>query len=77
MAFSSLRRVLFAAILGALPLVLAGIRQACGDHRGSRGSAPLSPVVVGILAGVLTLAAGITVLVIVMLRARKPPRSGC
>ena len=77
MAVSSLRRAVFAGVLGALPVVLVGMRQVWAEHGGSRGFEPLSPVVVGILADVLTLAAGVAILVIGMLRTRKHPRSGC
>ena len=49
------------------------VAPAGADHGGPLASAPLSPALVGALAAVLTLAAGVAVVVIVKLVARKPP----
>lgn len=48
---------------------------AWADHEGPLRSAPLSPMVVGVLAGVLALATGLLLVVIVMLLIRRssPP----
>jgi hypothetical protein len=45
------------------------------DHEGPLQSAPLSPMMVGVLAGVLALATGLLLVVIVMLLIRRsvPP----
>lgn len=48
---------------------------AWADHEGPFQSAPLSPMMVGVLAGVLALATGLLLVVIVMLLIRRsaPP----
>jgi len=51
------------------------IVRAAADHGGPLRSAPMSPMLVGVLAGALTLAAGIIVVVITMLVTKKPPPS--
>lgn len=45
---------------------------AWADHGGPLRAEGLSPLMVGLLAGALALAAGILVVIIVMLRTRKP-----
>ncbi len=46
---------------------------AWADHGGPLRAEGLSPLMVGLLAGALALAAGVLVVVIVMLLTRKPP----
>lgn len=45
---------------------------AWADHGAASGSEPLSPLMVGLVAGGLALAAGILIVVIVMLLTRRP-----
>ncbi len=67
--------------LSRAPLRLSGLLAALvhtaawADHEGPLRSAPLSPMVVGVLAGVLVLATGLLLVVIVMLLIRRsaPP----
>ena len=57
------------------PMRLALLRLATtawADHGGPLRAAGLSPLTVGLLAGALALAAGVLIVVIVMLLARKP-----
>ena len=49
---------------------------AVGDHGGALRSAPMSPLLVGLIAAALALGAGAIVLVIVKLLTRKAPPSG-
>ncbi len=77
-AFS--RRVWLVAPVAMITLVLPAppawrIARAAADHGGPLRSAPMSPMLVGVLAGALTLAAGIIVVVIAMLLTKKPPPS--
>jgi hypothetical protein len=51
------------------------ITEAWADHGGPLRSEGLSPLTVGLLAGVLALAAGVLVVVIVMRLTGKPPSS--
>lgn len=75
MAVSSLRRAGRAGALGALPILLVSIRRAGADHAMSIGSGNLSPIMIGILAGVLALTASLAIVVIAILLAKKPPRA--
>jgi hypothetical protein len=61
-----------AAVVGALlsPIALVA------DHGGALRSAPMSPLLVGLIAAALALGAGAIVLVIVKLLTRKVPPSG-
>ena len=59
----------------ALPLLLAGVGRAAADHGLPVRTDSLGPVVVGILAGLLTLATGIALVVIVRLLTKKIPRA--
>ena len=68
------RRALLVVAGAALASVLPGGR-ASGDHGGPPRSAGMSPVAVGILAGALTLAVGIVVVVLVTRLTRKTPPS--
>jgi len=65
--------VMITLVLQVLPVWR--VARAAADHGGPLRSAPLSPMLVGVLAGALTLAAGIIVVVIAMLLTKKPPRS--
>ena len=49
---------------------------AVADHGGALRSAPMSPLLVGLIAAALALGAGAIVLVIVKLLTRKAPPSG-
>ena len=49
---------------------------AVADHGGALRSAPMSPLLVGLIAAALALGAGAIVLVIVKLLSRKAPPSG-
>ena len=64
--------LLAAAVVGALlsPIALVA------DHGGALRSAPMSPLLVGLIAAALALGAGAIVLVIVKLLTRKAPPSG-
>ena len=68
-------RVFSAGASVALPLLLRGVGRAAADHGLPVRTDRLSPVVVGILAGLLALAAGIAIVVIVLLLTRKTPRA--
>ena len=60
---------------GALLPLLAGAGRAAADHASPLGTDTLSPVVVGILFGLLALAAGIAIVVIVVLLTKKTPHA--
>ena len=66
---------LTAAMLGALSMLLVGTPPVGADHGIPVGPPRMSPVVVGVLAGVLVLAIGLALVAIAMLLARKPPRA--
>ena len=75
-----IRRIalLSAAAGGALLLQIAppwGVEQVVADHGGALRSAPMSPLLVGLIAAALALGAGAIVLVIVKLLTRKAPPS--
>jgi hypothetical protein len=55
------------ALLALMP------QGAAADHPGPLRDAPLSPLVVGLLAGGLALVAGLLVVVVAMLLARREP----
>ncbi len=59
----------------AVPLLLAGAGRAAADHGLPGRTESLGPVVVGILSGLLTLATGIAIVVIVRLLTKKTPRA--
>ena len=68
-----------AAVVGALLAPIAPpwwVERALADHGGALRSAPMSPLLVGLIAAALALAAGAIVLVIVKLLTRKAPPSG-
>jgi hypothetical protein len=64
--------LLAAAVVGALLSPIAPV----ADHGGALRSAPMSPLLVGLIAAALALGAGAIVLVIVKLLTRKVPPSG-
>jgi len=73
------RIALLSAVVGAAILQIAppwGGQQAIADHGGALRSAPMSPVLVGLIAAAIALGAGAIVLVIVKLLTRKAPPSG-
>src|SRR5262245_27059001 len=72
---ASARRVarLAAAIAALSPIAPLG---AAADHGGALRSAPMSPLVVGLIAAALALVAGGAVLVIARLLVRKRPPPG-
>ena len=66
-------------VVGALlaPIAPPGwVEWALGDHGGALRAAPMSPLLVGLIAAGLALAAGAIVLAIVKVIARKAPPSG-
>ncbi len=69
------------AARGAVPLLTLAtsswpVAQAIADHGAPSRSAALSPALVAVLAGALTLAAGLLVLAIAMRLTRRPPPAG-
>ena len=68
-------RAVSVGALGALPLLLVRAGRAGADHALPLRTDTLSPAVVGILAGLLALAAGTTIVVIVVLLTKKTPRA--
>lgn len=69
----SIRRARF-AMAGALPLLLLQVGPAWAHHGAPFGPDSPSPLVVGILTAVLIVTAGIAVVVIAMLLAKKTSR---
>ena len=70
---------LAAAVGGVLLLQIAPpwcVEWAVGDHGGALRAAPMSPLLVGLIAAGLALAAGAIVLAIVKVITRKAPPSG-
>ena len=74
------RIVPLAAAVGAVLLSQIAppwcLQAALADHGGGLRSAPMSPLLVGLIAAGLALGAGAIVLVIVKLLTRKVPPSG-
>ena len=73
------RIALPAAVVGALLAQTAApwrLPWAVADHGGAMRSAPMSPLLAGLIAAALALGAGAIVLVIVKLLTRKAPPSG-
>ena len=75
-----IRRIaLLAAVVGGVPLLQIAqpwcVEQVMADHGGALRSAPMSPLLVGLIAAALALGAGAIVLVIVKLLTRKAPPS--
>lgn len=71
--------LLAAAAVGALLAQISApwrLPWALADHGGALRSAPMSPLLVGLIAAALALGAGAIVLVIVKLLTRKAPPSG-
>jgi hypothetical protein len=67
---------LAAAVVGALLSQTVPpwrVEWALADHGGALRSAPMSPLLVGLIAAALALGAGVIVLVIVKLLTRKAP----
>lgn len=77
-AFVRRARIASRAAVPLLVLMPASwpVAQAAADHGAPSRAAPLHPAVVGVLAGALTLAAGLLVLVIAMRLTRRPPPAG-
>jgi hypothetical protein len=71
------RRTASLAALAVVSLIAAiwRIEWAIADHGGALRSAPMSPALVGLIAGGLALAAGAVILIIVKLLFRKAPPS--
>ncbi len=74
------RRTCHLAAVAVIPLLFQlgaiwRIEWAIADHGGALRSAPMSPALVGLIAGGLALAAGAVVLIIVKLLFRKAPPS--
>lgn len=65
---------LHSAAIAATALILEST-TAFADHGGATASGPANPLVVAVLAGLLTLAIGIAVVAILMRLGRKTPRS--
>ena len=68
-----------AVVVGALLAPIAPpwwVEWALGDHGGALRAAPMSPLLVGLIAAGLALAAGAIVLAIVKVITRKAPPSG-
>ncbi|HYB41082.1 MAG TPA: hypothetical protein VEL75_04890 [Candidatus Methylomirabilis sp.] len=72
---TSLRRSAPIALALVLALLAAGVDPVGADHGGLSPVVKLSPLAVGVLAGVLALTAGIAIFAIVMLLTKKPRRS--
>ena len=74
------RIVPLAAAVGAVLLSQIAppwcVEQVLADHGGAVRAAPMSPLLVGLIAAALALGAGAIVLVIVKLLTRKAPPSG-
>jgi hypothetical protein len=73
---ASLGRAVAAAVAAGLLSWLPRpslVSTAGADHGGPLATAPLGPALVGVIAAALTLAAGVAVVVIVKLVARRPP----
>ena len=73
------RIALLSAVVGAALQQIAPpwcVEWALADHGGALRSAPMSPLLVGLIAAGLALGAGAIVLVIVKLLTRKAPPSG-
>ncbi len=70
---ASFRRAGSALMALAPPLLLGWIGRAGADHGGLAPIVKLSPLITGIIAGVLALAAGIAIVAIVMLLMKKRP----
>ena len=68
-------RAVSVGAFGALPLLLARAGRAGADHPSPLSADALSPVVVGLLAGLLGLAAGIAIVAVVVLLTKKTPRA--
>jgi hypothetical protein len=69
-------RITALASLVALQTALTGGADwAAADHPGALRSAPMSPALVGVIAGALALATGVVVLIIVKLLLKKAPPS--
>ena len=66
-------RLLLAAIAATAPILEPS--TALADHGGATASGPVNPLVVAVLAGLLTLAIGIAVVAVAMRLDRKTPRS--
>ena len=74
------RRTCHLAALAVIPLLFQigaiwRMEWAIADHGGALRSSPMSPALVGLIAGGLALAAGLVVMVIVRLLYRKAPPS--
>jgi len=70
-----LRRLLAAGVAMALVTIGPLSSLARADHGGPLRMAPMSPLLVGVLAGVLALAAGLIIVVIATLLRKKAPPS--
>ena len=73
------RRIALPAAVGALLAQVAApwrLPWAVADHGGALRSAPMSPLLVGLIAAVLALAAGAVVLAIIKVITRKAPPPG-
>ena len=69
-------RIAALASLVALQMALTGAADwAAADHPGALRSAPMSPTLVGVIAGALALATGVVVMIIVKLLVKKAPPS--
>ena len=68
--------VLAAAIVALLAQIAPPFPPALADHGGALRSAPMSPILVGLIAAALALGVGAIVLVIVKLLVRKTPPPG-
>ena len=67
-------RTVYLAVISLIAAIWR-IEWAIADHGGALRSAPMSPALVGLIAGGLALAAGAVVLIIVKLVFRKAPPS--
>jgi hypothetical protein len=69
-------RIAALASLVALQVALTGPAEwAAADHPGALRSAPMSPALVGVIAGALALATGVVLIIIVKLLVKKAPPS--
>ena len=66
-------RLVSAAVAATISILAAS--RALADHGGATASAPANPLVVAVIAGLLTLAIGVALVALVVRLGRKTPRS--
>jgi len=66
-------RLVSAAVAATIPILAAS--SALADHGGATAAGPANPLVVAVIAGLLTLAIGVALVALVVRLGRKTPRS--